>query len=277
MTTIDARACLGTHDVLFLTLDTLRYDVAVRALEQGQTPNIARILPGGRWELRHTPSSFTYGAHQAFFAGFLPTPVQPRVRAKRAHGRLFASRFAGSETITSRTIVFDTADIVTGFAAHDYRTICIGGTGFFNKRTPLGSVLPGLFQESWWHASLGVSSPDSAANQIACAVKRMRAQPVGKRLFTFINVSACHAPHRFYLPGADAESAATQAAALADFDLHLPSLIEAACARAPVLMIICSDHGVAFGEDDYWGHRIGHRTVWEVPYCEMILQEAAHG
>lgn len=36
------------------------------------------------WERRPTPVSFTYAAHQAFFAGFLPTPD----RAGK-HPRLF--------------------------------------------------------------------------------------------------------------------------------------------------------------------------------------------
>ena len=72
---------IGSHDVLLMTLDTLRYDVAVDALARGATPNLARLLPSG-WERRHTPGNFTYAAHQAFFAGFLPTPSraarQPR-------------------------------------------------------------------------------------------------------------------------------------------------------------------------------------------------------
>src|SRR5690242_1850971 len=37
---IDARSLIGTHDILLLTLDTLRYDVAQAALEQGLTPNL---------------------------------------------------------------------------------------------------------------------------------------------------------------------------------------------------------------------------------------------
>ena len=65
---------LGSHDLLFVTLDTLRYDVAAELMAAGRTPNLARALPGG-WERRHTPGSFTYAAHHAFFAGFLPTPV----------------------------------------------------------------------------------------------------------------------------------------------------------------------------------------------------------
>src|SRR6266550_8981824 len=87
MNPINARQLVGTHDVLFVTLDTLRYDVAVDCLASGRTPNLASVLPGAMWEKRHSPGNFTYAAHQAFFAGFLPTPADPAL--ERAHGRLF--------------------------------------------------------------------------------------------------------------------------------------------------------------------------------------------
>ena len=61
---------LGCRDVLFITFDTLRYDVAVQAMRAGHTPNLQKLLPGGLWQERHTPGSFTYAAHHAFFAGF---------------------------------------------------------------------------------------------------------------------------------------------------------------------------------------------------------------
>lgn len=70
------RDLIGNHDLLFVTLDTLRYDVATELAATGRTPNLHRALPGG-WERRHSPASFTYAAHQAFFAGFLPTPTTP--------------------------------------------------------------------------------------------------------------------------------------------------------------------------------------------------------
>ena len=85
---IDAAAMIGTHDVLFVTLDTLRYDVAAAALAAGRTPCLAAVLPGGAWERRHSPATFTYAAHAAFFAGFLPTPIAPR-QAPAAAGRSF--------------------------------------------------------------------------------------------------------------------------------------------------------------------------------------------
>src|SRR4051794_612316 len=99
---IDANAVVGTHDILLLTLDTLRHDVARDCLRAGRTPNLAALLPGGAWEERHTPGSFPFAAHAAFFAGFLPTPARPG-----RHPRLFAVRFDGSETTAERTCVFD--------------------------------------------------------------------------------------------------------------------------------------------------------------------------
>lgn len=95
---LNARSLIGTHDVLLITLDTLRCDVAEQALARGLTPNLARLLPGGAWERRHSPGNFTYAAHQAFFAGFLPTPARPG-----KHPRLFACQFPGSETTTDAT------------------------------------------------------------------------------------------------------------------------------------------------------------------------------
>ena len=41
-------------------------------------------------------------------------------------------------------------------------------------------------------------------------------------------------------------------------------------------MVICSDHGTAYGEDGYTGHRLAHPVVWEVPYAEFILPASQH-
>ncbi|HET6251714.1 MAG TPA: STM4013/SEN3800 family hydrolase [Tepidisphaeraceae bacterium] len=266
---IDAAALIGTHDVLLVTLDTLRYDVAAAALAAGRTPNLARVLPGGAWEERHSPATFTYAAHQAFFAGFLPTPVAPG-----NHHRLFAARFAGSETTGPLTAVFDAADIVTGLAARGYRTICIGGVGFFNKLTPLGSVLPGLFHESHWSPELGVTSARSTEMQVRLAERLLLELPAGQRAFLFVNISALHQPNCLFTPGASADNVDTQAAALAYVDRWMPVLFDALRRRGPCLAVICSDHGTAYGEAGYTGHRIAHPVVWNVPYAEFILEAA---
>lgn len=262
---ISASDWLGRCDVVWITLDTLRYDVAAEALRAGLTPTLAAILPRSGWELRHSPASFTYAAHQAFFAGFLPTPARPG-----PHPRLFALAFPGSVTTGPDTALFDAPDVVSGLASCGYHAACIGGVGFFNKLTPLGSVLPSLFAESHWSPELGVTCRESTYNQVQIAVDIARR--VEGRLFLFLNVSALHQPNRIYLPGASEDSKETMAAALSYVDSQLPPLLDAFAERGPTLYVICSDHGTAYGEDGYVGHRLGHRVVWEVPYAELLLE-----
>jgi hypothetical protein len=264
---LDMNKVVGAHDILFMTLDTLRYDVAQQCWASGLTPNLAALLPETGWEKRHSPGNFTYAAHQAFFAGFLPTPVEPGPQA-----RLFALRFPGSETIGETTCVFDAPDIVNGLAGQGYHTVCIGGVGFFNQRTPLGTVLPGLFAESHWSIELGVTEPRSMENQVALAQRILERTPGSRRVFLFLNVSAIHQPNRFYVPDAQADTLATHAAALQYVDGQLPRLLQAFQSRGPLFGIICSDHGTAYGEDGYSGHRLAHPVVWEVPYGQFVLE-----
>lgn len=255
---------VGTHDVLFLVFDTLRYDVAIEEWAAGRTPNLARVLPKTGWEQRHTPGSFTFAAHQAFFAGFLPTPATPG-----RHSRPFALKFGGSETTTKDTCVFDAPDLIRGFASRGYRTVCLGGVGFFNPENALGRVLPSFFDEAHWNTSMGVTDPRSTEHQVRLACERLTA--VTQRVLLFINISALHQPNRFYLPGAQQDSKASHAAALRYVDSQLPPLFEALARRGPTLGLLMSDHGTCYGDDGFTGHRLAHPAVWDVPYAEVVL------
>lgn len=164
------RELIRSHDILMITLDTLRYDVAAAQLAAGGTPHLAEVLPDGVWQRRHTPASFTYAAHHAFFAGFLPTPTAPG-----HHERLYAARFPGSETAGDRTWVFDAPDLPTALADEGYHTVCLGGVGFFNLRGPLGSVLPRLFTEAHWEPAFGVTEPDCLDAQVRYVDSRLPA------------------------------------------------------------------------------------------------------
>src|SRR5689334_6957394 len=195
---LNTRTLIGSHDLLFITLDTLRYDVAQKLFQQGHLPNIGRYLPPTGWEERHSPASFTYAAHHAFFAGFLPTPTTPG-----PHERLFAARFAGSESSGESTYVFDAADLPGALAAEGYHTVCLGGVGFFNPGAPLGRVLPGLFAEAHWEPAFGVTAPDCLGAQIDRLSRIISDLPPSKPLFSFVNVAALHQPNKHYLPGAD--------------------------------------------------------------------------
>jgi len=257
----DMNAIVGTHDLALITLDTLRYDVAVEELAAGRTPNLTALV--GTWELRHSPGTFTYAAHTAFFAGFLPTPAHPG-----RHSRLFALRFEGSETTGGTTAVLDGATIVDGLAARGYHTLCVGGVGFFNQQTPLGRVLPSLFAEAHWSRETGVTDPHSFEHQIR-VIDRALAKQRG-RVFTFLNVSALHQPNHFYLENAQGDTRASHAAALRYVDRHIPALLEVLGRRGPLFAIICSDHGTLYGDDGFTGHRVAHPNVLNVPYAEVV-------
>lgn len=261
----NAKALVGSHDILFITLDTLRYDVAETAWLQGWLPTLSNVLPANGWERRHSPGSFTFAAHQAFFAGFLPTPTTPG-----PHPRLFTARFDGSVTTTDRSFVYDEPTWVEGLQTMGYRTVCIGGVGFFNKQTQLTRVLPKIFQASYWTPEMGVTSRVSTEQQVALASRLLRDTPTQQRLLMFINVSAIHQPNCIF-GDAHEDTPATQAEALRYVDGCLSALFATCRRRAPTFCIICSDHGTAYGEDGYQGHRLAHQSVWEVPYAEFFL------
>ena len=262
---INMSKLVGQVDLLMITLDTLRYDAAQSAWKDGRLKTLGPYLGDSGWECRHSPASFTYAAHQAFFAGFLPTPSQPGL-----HPRLFASKFAGSETTTDATFSFEQPTLPEALAAHGYRTICVGGTGFFNPTTSLGGVLPSLFQEAHWYPELGVADRQSEIHQVEQAQRSLEAAGK-KRTFLFINISAMHQPNWFYLGDKQQDTLKSHTAALVAVDAALKSLFETYRERAKTFCIMCSDHGTAYGEDGYFGHRLAHEVVWNVPYKEFML------
>ncbi len=263
---ISAKNYIGTHDLLFVTLDTLRYDVAQIALQEGMLPNLSQWIPDHQWEKRHTSSTFTYGAHHAFFAGFLPTPATPG-----KHPRHFAVAFPGSKTITENTYVFNTPDIISGFSSIGYHTVCIGGVGFFNLSSPLGTVLPNMFSEKYWAEEFGVTHPESTRHQVKKSIDIIQHLNPSKRLFLFLNVSAIHQPNCIFHATETSDSCLTQKHALAYVDSCLGELLEVMRRRSSVFCIICSDHGTTYGEDGFTGHRLAHQVVLEVPYVDFIM------
>jgi hypothetical protein len=93
-----------------------------------------------------------------------------------------------------------------------------------------------------------------------------------ERVLMFVNISATHAPTRIFVKGAKQDTPETQLAALQYADAHLEPLFQQFRARGGALCILCSDHGEAFGEDGFSGHRLAHETVWNVPYAEVLLE-----
>jgi membrane-anchored protein YejM (alkaline phosphatase superfamily) len=72
--------------------------------------------------------------------------------------------------------------------------------------------------------------------------------------------------------GRDSEPYWHQVEALEFLDGKLARLFEAL--PGETVVIVCGDHGEAFGEDGYWGHAINHPKVHEVPLAIFRLDGA---
>ena len=72
---MDMNRVVGTHDILMLCFDTLRYDVSKAEEAAGGTPVFeqSRRFVGEKARA----GKFSYPSHFAIFAGFLPSPAEP--------------------------------------------------------------------------------------------------------------------------------------------------------------------------------------------------------
>lgn len=261
---IDAAEIIGSGtSILFVTLDSLRYDVAKTTLDIGLTPGLKSLLPSGGWELRHTPGSFTLPAHIAFFSGFLPKVPRPEQPP-----RLWECRPPAFKEVAKETFVFDAPNLLEGLRQHGYLTVCVGGVTYFSRETPLGSVLPNLFDEDHWRPEFCSPEPDSTRHQVDQALEV--AERYDRRpLYLFVNVSATHVPHGHYI-AESRDTPASQRAALSYADAHLARLITTLTARKQWLVIMCADHGDAYGEDGFHGRGIAHPVVMNVPFAAWV-------
>lgn len=265
MTGPDMNAVVGEQDLLLVTLDALRYDVAVELAAAGRLPNLSRVLPEGGWQRRYTPAALAFAAHTAFLAGYLPTPAGPG-----PHPRLFAARRGDTESTDAHTWLFDTPDLPSALTKAGYHTACIGGVGCFDKQGALDSVLPGMFAESHWDPELGVTSPISFEAQVARAELVVGGLDPDRRLFLLVDVAAIAQPNWFHTPGAtaaDGDNRDTHAAALEYVDRHLGRLFRAMSCRRPCFAIVTADHGTAYDERA----EAAREVVWTVPYAHFTM------
>jgi hypothetical protein len=260
---------VGTHDILFLCLDCLRYDVAKAEEKNGGTPVLNQY---GEWEKRGAPGNFTYPSHHAMFAGFLPTSLDPTPMTKK--NMLFFQKGIGMGMVKPpKAFAFEEPTFVQGLESVGYETICIGGVSFFSGRSALGKVFPAMFKQSHWNPSFGCAVKESTEHQIEKAVSVLRKVSQDKRAMMYVNFTAIHYPNYFYLDGKKKDSLDSHAAALRYIDSCLPPLLAAFKSRGKTFVIACSDHGTCYEEADggYLFHGFNHESVNTVPYKHFFL------
>ena len=90
MQNIDMNKVVGNCHILFICIDSLRYDVAFEEQQNQGTPVLNEF---GGWRKCFAPGNFTYPSHQAMFAGFFP--VDEGISDMKEREKLFFSEDIG--------------------------------------------------------------------------------------------------------------------------------------------------------------------------------------
>lgn len=267
--TIDMKEIVGNANILFVCLDCLRYDVAHEEELNGGTPVLNRY---GSWEKRQAPGNFTYPSHQAMFSGFFPVPENVQ-NIQNCEMLFFPENIGMGKNAPEGAFGFSKPTWIEALTDCGYETYCIGGVGFFDKRTALGSVFPGYFKHSYWNPSFGCMVKESAENQVNFALHKLESVPKEQKVMMYMNFSAIHYPNYYYIEGLRKDSVEAHRAALHYIDEQLGRLFAEFQSRNDTFVICLSDHGTCYGEDDVWFHCVNHPIVLTVPYKHFLMKK----
>jgi hypothetical protein len=255
---------LDKRSILFITLDSCRYDTFV-------TANVPNLKSVGELHCAKAPGSFTYSSHAAMFVGFTPGVAEreePFTNPK--FGKIFKIAGAGFPGKGQEYMTLTGRSIVEGLKREGYAAIGSAAVGWFDPKTETGVHLTQDFDD-FYHPG----NTFSLTKQLEWLTRKLSA--VTSPVFTFLNVGETHVP--YYHEGApwsantnpcipfaatnDAgECKRRQVACLEYADAQLAGLLRAFSSST---IIVCADHGDCWGEDGLWEHGIHHEKVLEVP------------
>ena len=266
---------MEASNVLFITLDSCRYDTFAAAHADGAIPHLTQV---GALHCAQAPSYFTYGSHAAFWMGFTPGRAEleePMLNPKA--GKLFRMAFAGHVGSEEGGFQLQGANVIEGFRRKGYRTIGSGAVDWFDPSSCTGAVLGAPFERFHFAGNTW-----SLASQLSWIDHELAQTPQDQPVFVFLNVGETHVPYwhdaapwpRRPSPciafGGEAcnakESARRQRACLEWVDCRLASLLKR---FEQGTTLVCADHGDCWGEDGLWEHGISHPATLTVP---MLLR-----
>ena len=282
------------HNVLFITVDSCRFDTAVKA----STPNLDSLAPLRKAE---TTGTYTYPSHHSFFIGILPRPVDGNECYFGDYQQIWRSssaRDSSKKIFTS----FDKSNIVEHYISNGAKVSGFGGVSFFNT-TKKGNTLPKLFPNfKFYPRTLPGNAKIPRGNDIFPLNhldEIIEATQNSESFFVFVNEPSTHIPYDypgsdvteeyteairklykehysphalFYedklMPLSDSEISllkAKQVEALEWVDTQIGNLIKRIPKNKPTLVVVTGDHGEEFGENGRFGHAHYSEAVMYVP------------
>lgn len=263
---------LSRNSVLLVTLDSCRFDT----FENSVTPNLDRVGPMHR---AMAPSYFTFASHAAIFAGFTPGVAAARESfVNPKYGKIFKLGGAAFPGRGRAHIALEGHNIIDGFRRKGFLTLGTGAVGWFDPATQPGRLLTQDFERYFYPGNTW-----SNARQVDWLLGQIDDSPPGQPVFAFINVGETHVP--YYHEGASWDRAHNPCVPFADKNdamecrrrqkaclEHCDRTLEPLLSRfREATVVICGDHGDAWGEDDLWEHGIHHPAVLEVPLLFRLV------
>ena len=262
---------MDQEDVLFITLDSCRFDTFNHAYTNNLIPNLKSV---GTLHKAQAPSHFTYGSHSAFWMGFTPGVAKStKALLNPKAGKLFRMSHAGLANSMQDCFVLYGKNIIEGFKNKGYLTLGTGAVEWFNPATPTGFVLGSDFNQFYFSGNTW-----NLESQIDWINKNLKDKAKSQNVFCFINIGETHVPYwhegaaweRWPSPcvpfggetcNAD-ECSRKQLLCLEWTDRKLSGLLKL---FSNSTIVVCSDHGDCWGEDGLWEHGISHEKTLTVP------------
>jgi membrane-anchored protein YejM (alkaline phosphatase superfamily) len=262
----------SVRSVLFLTLDSCRYDTFLAA-------NIPHLKATGELHRVMAPGNFTYASHMAMFMGFTPGDAQAlQAGVNPKYGKIFRMSQGGIAGKGKEYFLLEGRNIVDGFNRKGFHTIGTGAVGWFNTETETAQNLVGDFQEFYYPGNPSITWTLEA--QLDWLSRKLSVDDAPA--FVFLNIGETHVPYYYRgaswsaednpcVPFGDSNDADVsrqrQTSALEWVDRTLAPLLKA---FSDSTVIACADHGDCWGEDGLWEHGISHPKVLEVPLLFRI-------
>ncbi|MCC6907646.1 MAG: sulfatase-like hydrolase/transferase [Phycisphaerales bacterium] len=265
LATVEQRG-IHPESVLFITIDSCRYDTFVRA----ECPNLKSIGPLIEAE---APATFTLPSHTAMFVGITPRVGQSREPLLNPTiGRIFRLQNRIAPGRPDDYMQLEGKNIIEGFNRLGYVTVGTGAMRWFDPQVPTCFMLTSEFQKFRYTAT-------DVEAQVKFLLTQMAAHPK-RPLFLFMNIGETHTPYRHR--GAPwptnnpcvsnklehnnnaQECRDRQTWCLEFVDKQIEPLIKA-FQKAGASIVACADHGDCHGEDGLWGHCLYHDKVMKVP------------
>lgn len=258
--------------VLFVTLDSCRYDTFVAA----NAPNLKAVAP---FYQAQAPSYYTYGSHSAMFVGFTPGIAgvnQAYLNPK--FGKLFKLVGPGFGIKGTEAYELEGRNIVEGFAKIKFRTIGAAAMAWFDPHTPSGQHLSQSFSRFFFS---GPYHLERQMNWIAAELAQAHDEGSNDN-FVFLNVGETHVPYwfegapwqasdnpclPFQVEDRSVDCRERQRLCCEFADRKLAPLLEA---FAGSTILVCGDHGDCWGEDGLWEHGISHPATLTVPLLTQV-------